>query len=74
MTGDVRQGMHVHYMERQVLRDALVQIVFRDNGDLPFVTLCYVRTGAHGEMVTKAFIPHESRWDEAHCGFWRWPS
>lgn len=66
-----KQGQHVTYHERHLVHSALVKVVFADRGAAPYVTLCYVRTGAQGETVTKSFIPHESRWTDDFPGFWR---
>lgn len=68
--GTLQQGDYVTYVENHLTHKAIVRLIFADHG-VPYVTLAYVRSGARGEIITKSFIPHESRWTEEFVGYWR---
>jgi len=72
MNGELRVGSHVlfHDNKRGINRDALILVIFEQNGPPPPLTLVLVRPGMQG-IQTRAMVPHrDDTRNQREDGYW----
>lgn len=74
VNGELKVGTHVifHHNRRNEDLDALVLVIFQQNGPPPALTLITIRPGERGPS-TKTMIPHRDDNRKSEMGWWCFP-